>query len=202
MTVSLLLAASLLAVGMMTVPSGQVSKTPKDGDEVAVIETDKGTIVVMFHPEKAPRHVENFKTLARRGFYDGTRFHRTIPNFMIQGGDPNSKDLTMANRWGTGGNEIEGSEINVPAEFNDLKHEAGVLSMARSSDPDSASSQFFIMHKAATHLDGQYSAFGRVVKGQEVVDAIATMPSGSNGQVRPESAVVLKSVKIVAWPVQ
>jgi peptidyl-prolyl cis-trans isomerase B (cyclophilin B) len=104
--------------------------------------------------------------------------------------------------WGTGGNEIEGSEINIPAEFNDIKHEAGVLSMARSSDPDSASSQFFIMHKLSPHLDGQYSAFGRVVVGQDVVDKIATMPAGQNGLVLPESAVVLKSVKIETWPLK
>jgi peptidyl-prolyl cis-trans isomerase B (cyclophilin B) len=121
---------------------------------------------------------------------------------MIQGGDPNSKDLAKAQWWGTGGNEADGKEVNVKAEFNDIKHDPGVLSMARSSDPDSASSQFFIMHKKSPHLDGQYSAFGRVVSGMEVVDKIATMPAGRNGQVEPSKAVVLKSVKIEKWPLK
>lgn len=177
-------------------------KSPRDGDEVAVIETSEGQIVLMFYPTKAPRHVENFKTLSRRGFYDGTRFHRTINGFMIQGGDPNSKDLGKAAYWGTGGNEAEGTEVNVPAEFSDIPHEAGVLSMARSQDPDSASSQFFIMHKHSPHLDGQYSAFGRVVKGQDVVDKIATRPSGRNGEIKPEDAIVLLSVRIDSWPLK
>ena len=202
MSLSLFVPVALGLAGLMMSVPQDLPKAPKDGDEVAVLETDLGTIVLMFYPEKAPRHVENFKTLARRGFYDGTRFHRTIPGFMIQGGDPNSKDLAKAQMWGTGGNEIEGSEINIPAEFSDIKHEAGVLSMARSSDPDSASSQFFIMHKASQHLDGQYSAFGRVVSGMDVVDKIATRRSGQNGEIRPEEAVVLRSVKIELWPVK
>ena len=194
----------VVSAGLLFVTQGEngLPQTPQDGEEVAVIETGEGQIVLMFYPGKAPRHVENFKTLSRRGFYDGTRFHRTINGFMIQGGDPNSKDLSKAQIWGTGGNEIEGSEINLPAEFNDIRHDAGVLSMARSQDPDSASSQFFIMHKASPHLDGQYSAFGRVVKGQDVVDKIATKPSGSNGEIQPADAVVVTSVKIETWPLK
>lgn len=181
----------------------ELPRMPKDGDEVAVMETDKGRIVLMFYPEKAPKHVENFKALAKKGFYDGTRFHRTIANFMIQGGDPNSKDLTKAQWWGTGGNEVDGKEVTVDAEFNDIKHEAGVLSMARSANPNSASSQFFIMHKNSPHLDGQYSAFGRVVEGQDVVDKIATGPSErGSGSVDPDNAVVLKTVKIEKWPLK
>lgn len=176
---------------------------PSEGDEVAVIETDHGDIVVMFHPEKAPNHVENFKSLASSGFYTGTRFHRTIPGFMIQGGDPNTKDLDKSHVWGTGGNrDEEGNEVNIGAEFNDMKHSRGVLSAARSQDPDSASSQFFLMHQDSPHLDGQYSAFGRVVSGMEVVDKIVGMPSGANGQIEPEKAVVLNSVTVKKWPLE
>ena len=191
---------------LMSVPGdsaeGQQSM-PKDGDEVEVMETDQGRIVLMFIPDKAPKHVENFKSLAKKQFYDGTRFHRTIKGFMIQGGDPNSRDLDKAGSWGTGGNTDEdGREINVGAEFSDVKHVRGVLSMARSQEPDSASSQFFIMHADATHLDGKYSAFGRVVSGFEVVDKIAKLPSGSGGSVDPDKAVVIKSVRIEKWPLQ
>ena len=176
---------------------------PTEGEDVAVIETDHGDIVLMFHPEKAPNHVDNFKALASSGYYTGTRFHRTIPDFMIQGGDPNSKELDKSNRWGTGGNMGEdGNEVRIKAEFNDMKHHRGVLSMARSSDPDSASSQFFIMHKDSFHLDGQYSAFGRVVSGIDVVDKIVSVPSGANGQIDPEKAVVLNSVSIKTWPLE
>jgi peptidyl-prolyl cis-trans isomerase B (cyclophilin B) len=205
MSLSLLIPAVALSAGMfmsMQDPQAELPTTPKDGEEVAVMETDLGRIVLMFYPQKAPLHVENFKTLAKKGFYDGTRFHRTIPNFMVQGGDPNSRDLDKAQWWGTGGHEMDGKEVNVKAEFNDVKHLPGVLSMARSSDPDSASSQFFIMHKTSPHLDGQYSAFGRVVEGMDVVDKIATRPSGRNGSVDPMKAVVLKSVKIEKWPLK
>lgn len=174
---------------------------PSEGDEVAVMETSQGRIVLMFFRETAPRHVDNFKILAKQGFYDGTRFHRTIKGFMIQAGDPNSKDLSKSATWGTGGNaDEEGREINIPAEFSDIKHVRGVLSMARSSNPDSASSQFFIMHGDYPSLDGQYSAFGRVITGMAVVDKIAEMPTGPNGSVGPEKAVVITSVKIETWP--
>lgn len=174
---------------------------PKEGDEVAVMETSVGTIVLMFYPQKAPLHVANFIGLAKKGYFDGMRFHRTIKDFMIQGGDPNSKDLAMSSMWGTGGNKDEnGKAINVKAEFTDLKHTRGVLSMARSSDPNSASSQFFIMHKDYPSLDGKYSAYGLVVKGIEVVDLIANKPTGDNGSVKPDSAVMINSVKIQTWP--
>jgi peptidyl-prolyl cis-trans isomerase B (cyclophilin B) len=202
MSLTLLLPVMVAGLLLSVQDAKELPRMPKDGDEVAVVETDKGRIVLMFYPEKAPKHVENFKTLAKKGFYDGTRFHRTIPGFMIQGGDPNSKDLAKAQSWGTGGNEVDGKEVMVDAEFNDIKHDAGVLSMARSRNPNSASSQFFIMHKNSSHLDGQYSAFGRVVEGQDVVDKIATAPSGDNGSVDPDKAVVLKSVKIERWPLK
>lgn len=180
--------------------SEELSTMPAMGEEVAVMETSEGRIVLMFYPQVAPKHVRNFKTLAKKKFYDGTRFHRTMEGFMIQGGDPNSRDLSLARSWGTGGNrDDEGREINVPAEFSDMQHLRGVLSMARSQDPNSASSQFFVMHADALQLDGQYSAFGRVIEGIDVVDKIASKPAGNNGQVVPGDAVVLISVRIVKW---
>ncbi|MCH8979540.1 MAG: peptidylprolyl isomerase [Armatimonadetes bacterium] len=197
-----ILAASLL-LAVPGDPEEPQQTTPKEGDEVAVMETRLGRIVIMFLPEKAPKHVENIKTLAKKEFYDGTRFHRTIKGFMVQGGDPNTKDLDKSGSWGTGGNiDEDGKEINVDAEFNDVKHVRGVLSMARSTDPDSASSQFFIMHATASSLDGAYSAFGRVVSGMEVVDKIAELPAGPNGQVDADKAVVIKSVRIEKWPLK
>lgn len=210
-----LLAAALVATtGFTPVPqSFDVSKaTPKDGEEVAVMDTDKGKIVLMFFPEVSPKHVENFKGLAKKGFYDGVRFHRCMEGFMIQGGDPLSKDLAnfkagTTTPVGTGGNKDEnGKEITVPAEFNQkIPHLRGVLSMARSSDPNSASSQFFIMHRANAGLDGQYSSFGKVVEGMDVVDMIVKTGSpnrAANGRVEPEDAVVIKSVKIHKWPLK
>lgn len=180
---------------------------PAAGEEVAVMKTSSsvsgGVIVLKFYPDKAPKHVENFKKLAKLGFYDGVRFHRCIADFMIQGGDPNSKDMSKANIWGTGGYEEEGKKITVPAEFTDLKHTRGVLSMARSSDPNSASSQFFIMHKTSPHLDRNYSAFGIVVKGMDVVDDIVkTGDAAANGRVQPSDAIKIESVKVKTWPLE
>lgn len=187
---------------------------PADGEEVAVLDTEKGKIVVMFYPQVAPKHVENFKMLVAKGFYDGTRFHRCIPGMMIQGGDPKSKDLSKApdpmhpenfDVWGTGGNTDEnGQEVNVPAEFGTrLLHKRGVISAARSQSPDSASSQFFLMHQDYPSLDGQYSAFGKIVSGIEVVDEIVkTGNPADNGSVKPKEAIVLKKATIAKWPVK
>lgn len=185
-------------------PVESLKEQPADGDEVAVLETDKGRIVLMFYPEKAPKHVENFKTLVKSGFYNGTRFHRCIPGFMIQGGDPNSKDIKKAATWGMGGNVQNGAEVTVPAEFNNIKHVRGTLSMARGGDPNSASSQFFIMHDAYPSLDGGYSAFGKAITGLEVVDEIVNTPLKDieNGGVFPTRAVVLKSATIETWPLK
>jgi cyclophilin family peptidyl-prolyl cis-trans isomerase len=138
--------------------------------EIAVFNTNHGVIKVGFFPDKAPKHVEAFKKLVKDGFYDGTKFHRVIPGFMIQGGDPNSK-LPDRSRHGTGG-----PGYSLPAEFNDVKHERGVLSAARSSDPNSAGSQFFLMVANSPHLDRQYSAFGKVLEGMDVVDKIVALP--------------------------
>lgn len=146
---------------MFWVLPGMAESPPK-----AVIETKFGNMELEFFPQKAPKHVENFIKLAKSGFYDGTIFHRVIPGFMIQGGDPNTKEADKS-KYGMGG-----PGYNVKAEFNDTPHTRGILSMARSRHPDSAGSQFFIMVKTAKHLDGQYTAFGKVVKGIEVVDKI------------------------------
>ena len=132
----------------------------------AVIKTKFGDMDLEFFPDKAPKHVENFIKLAKSGFYNGTIFHRVIPNFMVQGGDPNTKGEDKS-KYGMGG-----PGYNVNAEFNDTPHTRGILSMARSRNPNSAGSQFFIMVGNAPHLDGQYTAFGKVVKGMEVVDQI------------------------------
>jgi peptidyl-prolyl cis-trans isomerase B (cyclophilin B) len=132
----------------------------------AVISTRHGDITIEFLPEAAPKHVENFISLAKTGFYDKTLFHRVIPDFMIQGGDPNSKNKDRQ-LHGTGG-----SGKNVKAEFSKTPHLRGVVSMARSANPDSASSQFFIVVADAPHLNGQYTAFGKVTSGLEAVDAI------------------------------
>lgn len=166
---------------------------PKNGDDIAILTTNRGTIVVKFFPQKAPKHVENFIKLAKKGFYDGTKFHRVIPGFMIQGGDPNTKSGDPST-WGTGG-----PGYTVSAEFNDIPHTRGILSMARAQDPDSAGSQFFIMHARYPSLDGQYSVFGQVIKGMDVVDKIVTTPRGEND--RPNTPQVLKKVVIKKWPV-
>src|ERR1043165_6955435 len=135
--------------------------------EVAVINTTMGQMVLEFWPDVAPKHVENFKKLGKPGFYDGTAFHRVINGFMIQGGDPNTKDESKRGQWGQGG---PGYRVN--AEFNNRKHTRGVLSMARSRDPNSAGSQFFICLADAPHLDNQYTAFGKLIKGDDVLSKI------------------------------
>lgn len=157
--------------------------------EVAVIETTHGVIKLEFFEDKAPGHVKNFKDLANKNFYDGTTFHRVIPGFMIQGGDPNSKSDNRSSH-GTGG-----PGYSIDAEFNDVKHERGVLSMARSQDPNSAGSQFFICVKDAFFLDGQYTAFGKVIEGMDVADKIVNESRDSNDN--PKERMEMKSVSIV-----
>ena len=165
---------------------------PAAGEEIAVIKTNMGDIYVRFFPEVAPKAVENFKTLAEEGYYDGVTFHRVIKDFMIQGGDPE----------GTG---MGGSPDKIKGEFasngvaNPLSHTAGVISMARrGNDKDSASSQFFIMHKTATHLDGDYAAFGKVWRGIETVNQIAEVPTNSSD--KPLTDVVIKTMSFVEIP--
>jgi peptidyl-prolyl cis-trans isomerase B (cyclophilin B) len=140
--------------------------------ERALIETKFGEIEIEFLEDKAPGHVKNFLDLAKKGFYDGTTFHRVIPGFMIQGGCPNTKDASRGkSSHGTGG-----PGYTIKAEFNDTAHQRGVVSMARANDPNSAGSQFFICVADSGFLDRQYSAFGRVVRGMEVADKIVAAP--------------------------
>ena len=159
-------------------------------NEVAVIKTVAGEMVIEFWPDVAPKTVENFKTLAKKGFYDGTAFHRIIKGFMVQGGDPLTKDETKQNRWGTGD-----PGYKIKAEFNERSHKRGVISMARSQDPDSAGSQFFICHGDPSFLDRQYTAFGKLIKGDDVLEKLATCETGR--QDRPVKRQGVESVKIV-----
>src|SRR6185503_14644733 len=144
---------------------------PVTTNEVAVMKTTAGDMTIEFWPDVAPKTVENFKTLAKKGFYDGTAFHRIIKGFMIQGGDPLTKDVKNEARFGTGD-----PGYKIKAEFNERSHQRGVLSMARSQNPDSAGSQFFIVHGNASFLDRQYTAFGKVIKGDDVLEKIANTP--------------------------
>jgi cyclophilin family peptidyl-prolyl cis-trans isomerase len=156
----------------------------------ANIETKFGTITIKFFPDVAPNHVDNFISLARKGFYDGTTFHRIIPGFMIQGGDPISKDKDKRAQYGTGG-----PGYYLKAEFNSKPHKRGTLSMARAAHPDSAGSQFFICVKNAPHLNGQYTVFGEVIEGMDVVDKIVSQEKDSRDN--PIERIELKRVNIV-----
>jgi peptidyl-prolyl cis-trans isomerase B (cyclophilin B) len=176
-----------IVAGLMVV---LMTGTVAQSNEIAVIETTLGSIELEFLADKAPGHVKNFKDLANKGYYDGTTFHRVIPGFMIQGGDSNSKSKDRS-KHGMGG-----PGYSIKAEFNDTPHERGILSMARSSDPDSAGSQFFIVVKSSRFLDNQYTAFGRVTKGMDVVDRIVSVPRDRGDN--PNDRVEMKSVKIVS----
>ena len=167
----------------------------KNANEAAVIKTTDGEMVIAFWPDVAPATVENFKKLAKQGFYDGTLFHRIMKGFMIQGGDPLTKDPAQENRWGTGD-----PGYKVKAEFSDKHHERGVISMARSQDPDSAGSQFFICLGDADSLDHNYTAFGKLIKGDDVLKKIGDTPvtdSGRGEASKPTKAVKIESIKIV-----
>ena len=159
--------------------------------ETAVIETKFGEIEVEFLNDKAPGHVKNFLDLARKGFYDGTTFHRVIPGFMIQGGCPNTKDA----KGGKGAQGTGGPGYTIKAEFNDTPHKRGVVSMARSQDPNSAGSQFFICVGDSGFLDRKYTAFGRVRRGMEAADKIVASPR--DGKDNPNERVDMK-VRVVA----
>ena len=162
----------------------------------AVLKTSMGDITIAFLVDKAPRTCEHFVKLARQGFYDGLTFHRVIKDFMIQGGDPNTKDLTKQAAWGTGD-----PGYKIKAEFNNKPHVRGTLSMARSASPDSAGSQFFICHARAAALDNHYTVFGELLTGYDVLDKIATAPSSmsANGEKsRPVDPVTVTKVTIRA----
>jgi len=160
-------------------------------NKVAELHTSSGEIDIRFYPDVAPNHVKNFIDLAEKGFYNGTKFHRVIPGFMIQGGDPNTI-AGSPSTWGIGG-----SGKNVGAEFSTVKHKRGILSMARSSSPDSASSQFFIMVADYPSLDGQYSVFGQVTKGMDVADKIVNAPTGGERPINPTTIdkIVIRDAK-------
>jgi peptidyl-prolyl cis-trans isomerase B (cyclophilin B) len=169
--------------------------TTAPANENAIIKTTYGDMTLAFWPDVAPKHVENFKKLARAGFYDGTAFHRIIKGFMIQGGCPNTK----AGARGIPGTGDPGYKVK--AEFNSKSHVRGVISAARSSDPDSAGCQFFICHGDAKFLDRQYTAYGQLVAGDDVLERIATVPTKSGGggeKSTPIDRIEVVSVKIVA----
>jgi peptidyl-prolyl cis-trans isomerase B (cyclophilin B) len=185
-----------LAVASQAAQKGKGTKkvaAPDYANTIAVLQTDMGDITLKFYYDKAPKHVENFIDLAANGFYDGTMFHRIIPNFMIQAGDPlTTKPEDPRHPYGTNGNVVNGKEVTLKAEFNDTTHRRGVLSMARASDPNSASSQFFIVVKDSPFLDHNYTAFGEVVSGMEVADKIVATPRGPND--RPNRPIRIKKV--------
>src|SRR5947199_18275 len=165
------------------------------GNEVAVITTSEGDMVVEFWTDAAPNTIENFKKLARAGFYNGTIFHRIVKAFMIQGGDPNSKDPNKEAKYGEGG-----PGYKIKAEFNDHSHERGVISMAREPDPDSAGSQFFICLAPVTRLDHQYTTFGKLVKGDDVLTTIGDTPVTRNSMgenSKPTKRVTIEKIDIV-----
>jgi peptidylprolyl isomerase len=153
----------------------------EDADNTVILTTKNGKVVIKLRPDRAPKHVAQIKTLVKRGFYDGIVFHRVIPGFMAQTGDPTGT--------GTGGSDLP----DVPAEFNQTHFKRGVLGMARSQDPDSANSQFFIVFDDAGFLDGKYTAFGEVVSGMDVVDKIKAGTQANNGQVtNPDKIVTMR----------
>jgi peptidyl-prolyl cis-trans isomerase B (cyclophilin B) len=194
---SLIVVALFFSSAVFAAEDKKEEKTPMNSsNEVAVIKTSEGDMVVQFWTDAAPNTVENFKKLARQGFYDGTIFHRIVKGFMIQGGDPNSKDPAKESSYGLGG---PGYKVN--AEFNDHSHDRGVLSMARSADPDSAGSQFFICLAPVHRLDHQYTTFGKLIKGDDVLEKIGNTPVERNAQgesSQPTKRVVIESIKIVS----
>ena len=164
----------LAVAGVMLLAAGRAgvqAQTASGKAPQAIIDTKFGSMEIRFFPDKAPKHVENFMKLTKSGFYDKTIFHRVIPGFMIQGGDPHTKDEKDKSKYGTGD-----PGYKVKAEFNDRPHVRGIVSMARAQDPDSAGSQFFIVLKDSPSLNGKYTVFGEVIKGMEVADKIVSQP--------------------------
>ena len=164
-------------------------------DTIVVLETDSGRLIIEFFPQFAPNHVENFVTLSEDGFYTGTIFHRIIEGFMIQGGDPGTADPNVSmSSWGTGD-----PGYSIDAEFNNIEHKRGIVSMARSADPNSAGSQFFIVHKDSNFLDGQYTVFGRILTDEsfETLDRIATIDTAPNDQPMDAWRAIIKNVSVL-----
>ncbi len=178
---TVILCGALLTIGLFTGCIGKADvkpdTLPPNPGPQAVIRTKFGVIHIKLYPEVAPNHVKNFIQLAKSGFYDGTIFHRVIPGFMIQGGDPNTKNSLRKDTYGQGGPKDEkGNPILLKAEFSDISHKRGIVSMARGNEPDTAGSQFFIVVEPSIFLDGKYSVFGEVTKGIGVADRIAGVP--------------------------
>ena len=170
---------------LLSAADGAAGKAPN-----AVIKTKFGEMEIVFFPDKAPNHVQNFVKLAKSGYYNGTIFHRVIPGFMIQGGDPNTKDPKKPETYGMGG-----PSEKLKAEFNDTPHRRGIVSMARTNDPNSAGSQFFIVVKDSNFLDGQYTVFGEVVKGMDVADKIVNLPRNSRNDLPNERVEITVAVE-------
>jgi peptidyl-prolyl cis-trans isomerase B (cyclophilin B) len=171
---------------------------------LAVLHTERGDVTIHFFFDRAPNHVRNFIDLAASGFYDGTLFHRVIPGFVLQGGDPLTKDPKNAFVWGNAGNaDAKGQPVTLKPEFNDTPHKRGIVSMARSAAPDSASSQFFVVLKDYPSLDHQYTAFGEVVKGMDVVDRIVADSNADPSNLnlgKPRNYQKLVKVELLADP--
>ncbi len=180
--------ATVTPPAVPTTAKEEKKPTSQYQNKVAELHTSAGEIDIRFFPDVAPNHVKNFIDLAEKGFYNGTKFHRVIPDFMIQGGDPNTISGSPST-WGTGGT---GKYVN--AEFSTVKHKRGIVSMARSTSPDSASSQFFIMVADSPQLDGSYSVFGQVTKGMDVADKIVSAPTGA--QNRPINPTTIEKIVI------
>ena len=191
-TSSALLALALIANHIFA----QETKPAGPANEVAVIKTSEGEMVLQFWTDAAPNTIENFKKLAKQGFYNGTIFHRIVKGFMIQGGDPNSRDPAKENKYGEGG-----PGYKIKAEFNDHRHERGVISMAREPDPDSAGSQFFICLGPVPRLDHQYTTFGKLIKGDDVLSRIGDTPVTRNSMgenSKPTKRVTIEKIDIVS----
>ena len=182
----------IISISLLLINLGNQSFAQSD-DKLVILHTNLGKITIEFFSNDAPNHVSNFIKLSDEGFYDGTIFHRIIPGFMIQGGDPNTKDGDK-NTWGTGG-----PSYSINAEFNTIKHNRGIVSMARSADPNSAGSQFFIVHKDSNFLDEQYTAFGRIVTDEsfETLDKIASVETGENDIPINTEPVKITKVEVV-----
>ena len=192
---SMLMTIALLSSTLLAAEEKREENKPVNAaNEVAVIKTSEGDMVVQFWNDAAPNTIENFKKLARAGFYNGTIFHRIVKGFMIQGGDPNSKDPAKEESYGAGG-----PGYKIKAEFNDHSHERGVISMAREPDPDSAGSQFFICLGPAPRLDHQYTTFGKLIKGDDVLDKIGNTPvtMGHGENSKPAKRIVIEKIDIV-----